>query len=62
MQHYLVLLHSLTNIKITMYFNYELRFNGVYSKDKLPRTKVGAHIIKSQWQENKRTVAYSSVL
>ena len=45
-----------------MYFNYELRFNGVYSKDKLPRTKVGAYVIKSQWQENKRTVPYSSVL
>ena len=32
----LVLLH---NIEITKYFNYEPRFNGVFSRDDLPRTK-----------------------
>ena len=32
----LVLLH---NIEITKYFNYEPRFNGVFSSDNLPRTK-----------------------
>ena len=32
----LVLLH---NIEITKYFSYEPRFNGVFSRDDLPRTK-----------------------
>ena len=38
-------LHPLSNIEITQYFNYEPRFNGVYSRDNLPRIKDGAHVI-----------------
>ena len=35
----LFLLHFLGNIKITKYFNYEYRFNGVCSRENLPRIK-----------------------
>ena len=33
---------SFNNIQITKYFNYEPRFNGIYSRDSLPRIKDGA--------------------
>ena len=41
----LVLLHFLTNIKINKYFNYELRFNGVFSRNNLSIIRVGMYII-----------------
>ena len=31
------------NIEITNYFNYETRFNGVFSRTNLPRIKYGAY-------------------
>ena len=37
--------HSLTNLKIIEYFKNEPRFDGVYSRDNLPRLKKGAYII-----------------
>ena len=36
--------HPLTNFEIHKYEN-ELRFNGVYSRDNLPKRKDGAYII-----------------
>ena len=39
-----MLLHTLTNLEIQKYKN-EPRFNGVYSRDNLPRIKDGAYII-----------------
>ena len=45
----LVLLHLLSNIVITKYFNYESRFNSIFSRDSLPRLKDGA-CHKFQWQ------------
>ena len=36
--------HSLTNFEIQKYQN-ETRFNGVYSRDNLPKIKDGAYII-----------------
>ena len=41
----LVLLHSLENIEITNYFHDEPRLNGVFSRNKLHRTKDGACVI-----------------
>ena len=38
---FLVSLHSFSNIEITKYFNYEPRFNGVFSVNNFPRTKYG---------------------
>ena len=37
---FLVPLHPLSNIKITRYFNYKPRFNGLFSRDNLPRIKI----------------------
>ena len=42
---FLVLLHTLSNIEITKYFNYEPRFNAVFSRDNLPRIKDGGYVI-----------------
>ena len=39
------MLHPLTNIKITKYFNYEPRFNVVFSRDNLPKIKDGEYFI-----------------
>ena len=36
---------SLTNIEITKKFNYELRSNGVFSRNNLPIIKDGSHVI-----------------
>ena len=40
----LVSLHLLNNIEITNYFNYELRFNGVFSRNNLPKIKDGVYV------------------
>ena len=37
--------HPLTNFEIQKYYQNELRFNGVYSRDNLPKIKDGAYII-----------------
>ena len=42
---FLVPLHCLGNIEITKYFNYKHKFNGVYSRENLPRIKDGAYVI-----------------
>ena len=48
--------HPLTNIEITEYYANELRFNGVYSRDNLPkRIKKGAYAINLDEYENTGT-------
>ena len=37
--------HSLTNFETRKYYQNEPRFNGIYSRDNLPKTKDGAYII-----------------
>ena len=37
--------HRLTNFEIQKYYQNEPRFNGVYSRDNLPRIKDRVHII-----------------
>ena len=37
--------HSLTNFEIQKYYQNEPRFNGVSSRDNLPKIKYGAYII-----------------
>ena len=37
--------HPLTNFEIQKYYQNEPRFNGVYSRDNLPKLKDGAYII-----------------
>ena len=42
----LILFHPLTNFKISEYYENKPRFNGVYSRDNLPKTvKNGAYVI-----------------
>ena len=48
--------HPLTNIEISEYFSNESRFNGVYSRDNLPKiTKQGAYVINLDEYENTGT-------
>ena len=42
---FLMLPHSLTNFEIQKYYQNEPRFNGVYSRDNLPKVKDGAYVI-----------------
>ena len=37
--------HPLTNFKIQKYYQNEPRFNGVYSRDNLPKIKDGVYVI-----------------
>ena len=49
-------LHPLTNIEIREYYSNEPRFNGVYSRDNLPKiTKNGAYVINLDKYENTGT-------
>ena len=46
--------HSLTNFEIQKYYQNEPKFNGVYSRNNLPKIKNGAYVInfdkfKSIW-------------
>ena len=48
--------HPLTNIEISEYYKNEPRFNGVYSRDNLPKiTKKGAYVINLDEYENTGT-------
>ena len=37
--------HPLTNFEIQKFYQNELRFNGIYSRDNLPKIKDGAYAI-----------------
>ena len=41
---FLVPLHPLNNIEITYYFNYEPKFNDIFSRNNLPRIENGAYV------------------
>ena len=48
--------HPLTNIEISEYYSNEPKFNGVYSRDNLPKiTKKGAYVINLDEYENTGT-------
>ena len=44
--------HPLTNIEISEYYASEPRFNGVYSRNNLPKIKKGAYVINLDEYEN----------
>ena len=49
-------MHPLTNIEITEYYKNEPRFNGVYSRNNLPKAiKKGAYVINLDEYENTGT-------
>ena len=56
------MLHPLNNLEIANYFNYEPRFNGVFLRNKLPRTKDGAHVINLDDKYSKVTHWFSSFI
>ena len=58
----LVLLHSLSNIEITKYFNCEPRFIGVYSRENLLRINHAINVINLWWQKSKWTHWVSSLI
>ena len=37
--------HPITNFEIKTYYQNEPKFNGVYSRNNLPKTKDGAYVI-----------------
>ena len=45
---------SLSNIEITNYFSYKPTFNGVFSRNNLPRIKAGAYVISFDDKNSKR--------
>ena len=47
--------HPLTNFEIQKYYKNEPRFNGVYSRDNLPKIKDGAYIINLDEYSDIRT-------
>ena len=47
--------HPLTNFEIQKYYQNVPRFNGVYSRDNLPRIKDGAYVIKLDEYSDIRT-------
>ena len=51
-KNFLVLLHPLNNIKIIKYFKYELRFNGVFSRDNLPEKVYIINLDNKKSKEN----------
>ena len=51
----LVLLHLFNNIKIANYFIYEPRFNGLFSRNSLPRIKDEAYVINLGDRNSKGT-------
>ena len=57
---FLIAPHPLTNFEIQKYYQNEPRFNGVYSRDNLPKIKDGAYVINLDEYSNIRTlwVAY----
>ena len=53
---FLSMLHGTTNIEISEYYNNEPIFNGVYSRNNLPKTiKKGAYVINLDEYENTGT-------
>lgn len=52
---YLIPIHPLSNIEVTKYFNCKPRFNSVYSRDYLPRTKYGVRATNLAVRESKGT-------
>ena len=51
----LVPLHPLSNIEINQYFNYDSKFNGVFSRNNLPRIKYVPYVINLDDKNSKET-------
>ena len=49
----------MNNVEITNYFKYEVRINGVFSRNNLPRIKDGAYVINLDDRNSKGTHWFS---
>ena len=47
--------HPLTNFEIQQYYQNEPKYNGVYSRNNLPKIKDGTYIINLDEYESRRT-------
>ena len=61
-QKFLVSFQSLTNVKITKYFNYRPRFNFVFSRNSLFRRKYGAFVINIDYKKVKKHIGFHYLL
>ena len=52
----------LSNIKIIKYFNYRPRFNGISSRDNLPRIKTGLNVIYLDDKKVKKRLGFHCLL
>ena len=50
-----MLLHPLTNFEMQKYYRNEMNFNGVYSRNSLPRIRVGTYAINHYEYKSIRT-------
>ena len=55
-------LHPLNNINIIVYFNYETKFNGVFSRDNLFKIKNGAHAVNLDDKKVKEHIEFHNLL
>ena len=53
---------SLCNIEVTQYFNYEPRFNNVFSRNNLPGIKDGAYVINLNDKKVKEHIGFHYLL
>ena len=56
------MLHPLSNIEITEYFNCGPKFYGVFSRNDLPRTKDGAYVINLDYNIVKEHIGFRYLL
>ena len=55
---FLILLHPLSNIKITKYFTYKSTFSAAYSRHNLRRMKFGAYAINLYCKKVKKNFGF----
>ena len=55
MEKILVLIHPLNIIDIINFFNYKPRFNGIFSRNNLPKVNNGAYVISVDDEKSKET-------
>ena len=55
------MLHHLNNIEITNHFKYEPRFNGVFSRNNLPKIKDGEYVINLD-DKNSKVIHWVSLV
>ena len=55
---FLVQVHPLNNIEFNNYFNFELRFNGIFSRNNLSRIKDAAYVLNPDDKKRKEHIEF----